>query len=442
LLIQQPDASERPRGALSWCLTLIWLQCPLIDPRRLISQGIRWTGQEWLATFSRPKIGPMATRIMISGAIARHPLYGGGNSWAFLQYVLGFRNLGFDVYYVEQLNPEDCVNDEQKPADFRSSANARYFRSLVDRFDLNGRAALLESEGPGYVGFSHAELRKIAPDVELLINPSGRLRFTSVLSAVRRRMYVDMDPGYTQIWQEQYGVDMNLYNHDVYVTVGLNLGHPDCPLPTCGIRWEKTLPPVVIEEWATSQPPGKSYSTVADWRGFSPVEWRGVWYNQKADEFKRIIDLPHRVSVPLELCLSIHPDDPDGIELERHNWRLVRPTDHAASPDEYRDYILVSRGEFTAVKPGYAAGRTAWFSDRSACYFAAGRPVIMQDTGIGRYVPTGTGLLTFSGLDSAIDALEQVESNYTRHAAAAAAFTREFLDSNVVLPRLLRLAGI
>lgn len=379
---------------------------------------------------------------MISGAIACHPLGGAGNSWAFLQYVLGFRNLGFETYYIEQLNAEDCVDDEWKPADFMTSANARYFRALIDRYDLAGRAALLEWDGPGYVGLSQAEVEKIAPDVDLLINLSGRLHLETVLRAVRRRMYIDLDPGYTQIWQEQYGEDMNLRGHDLYVTVGLNLGEPECPFPTCGIRWEKSLPPVVIEEWTNTQRPGNSYSTVADWRGFYPIEWRGVWYNQKADEFKRIIDLPRRVTVPLELCLFIHANDPDRTELERHGWRLISPALNTVSGDVYRDYIIRSRAEFTAVKHGYAAGRTGWFSDRSACYLAAGRPVIVQDTGIGRYLPTGSGLLTFTSIEDAAAAIDSVEKDYARHALAAADFAREFLDSAVILSRLLRLAGI
>jgi hypothetical protein len=172
------------------------------------------------------------------------------------------------------------------------------------------------------------------------------------------------------------------------------------------------------------------------------VEWRGVWYGQKADEFLRLIDLPCRVSVPLEMCLYIHSDELDRAKLEGHGWRLVSPGHHVTTPDTYRDYIFGSRGEFTAVKQGYAAGRTGWFSDRSACYLAAGRPVIIQDTGIGAYVPTGTGLLTFTDIDSAAEAINNVESDYSRHAAAAAAFAREFLDSDLVLSRLLQLAGI
>ena len=235
---------------------------------------------------------------------------------------------------------------------------------------------------------------------------------------------------------------MNLRGHDVYVSVGLNLGAPDCPLPTCGITWQTTLPPVVLQEWMTTIAPGAAYTTVADWRGYSPVEWHGVWYGQKAEEFLRILNLPRHVSAPLELCLAIHPDEPDYAKLGESGWRLASPRQHCATLDTYRDYIHHSRGEFTVVKHGYAAGRTGWFSDRSACYLAAGRPVIVQDTGIGRYLPTGMGVLTFTDLASAADAIEQVERNYAAHAAEAVGFAREHLDSDRVLARLAELAGL
>jgi hypothetical protein len=156
----------------------------------------------------------------------------------------------------------------------------------------------------------------------------------------------------------------------------------------------------------------------------------------------RVIDLPQRVAVPLEICLGIHPDEAERATLEQHGWRLVSPRHHAATADSYRDYIHAARGEFTVVKHGYAAGRTGWFSDRSACYLAAARPVIIQDTGIGRYVPTGAGLLTFADVASAAAALTEVERNYAKHAEAAAAFAAGHLDANRVLARLLRLAGL
>jgi hypothetical protein len=338
----------------------------------------------------------MPQRILIAGAISSHPLYGAGNSWAFLQYLLGFRRLGIETYYIEELDPEDTIDECWNRAEFANSANARYFRALVQRLELAGRVALLESNGPGHIGLTRPEVETLAPSFDLLINVSGRLHIQSILGAVRRRMYVDLDPGYTQIWQEAYGIDMNLRNHDVHVTVGLNLATADCPIPTCGIHWEKTLPPICMDLWASAEPPGKAYSTVADWRSFSPVEWQGMWYRQKADAFREIIDLPRRVRVPLELCLAIDPAEPDRLDLERHGWQLTSPAVHAATLEAYRAYIIGSRGELTAVKEGYATGNTGWFSDRSACYLAAGRPVVIQATGFETHLPTGVGVLTFT----------------------------------------------
>lgn len=384
----------------------------------------------------------MPRRIMIAGALAQHPLGGAGNAWAFLQYVLGFRRLGFDTYYVEHIAPDKCIDDAWRPAPFAASANARFFTAVAERFGFDNHAALLEWEGTGHVGLRRDELEHLARDTDLLVNLSGRFHLQSVLGAVRRRLYVDLDPGFVQIWQQQYGVDMNLRGHDAHVTVGLNLGAADCPVPTCGIEWKATLPPVVLDEWVTTTPAGAAYTTVADWRGYSPVEWHGVWYGQKAEEFVRLIDLPRHVGAPLELCLAIHPDEPDRARLEAHGWRLTSPRVHAATPDAYRDYIHGSRGELTVVKNGYAVGRTGWFSDRSACYLAAGRPVVIQDTGIGAHVPTGTGLVTFTDLDSAAAALNEVEGDYARHAAAATAFARAHLDADRVLPRLLEMVGL
>lgn len=383
-----------------------------------------------------------AKRVLVTGAMGSSPLGYGGHSWAVLQYILGFRRLGLETYYVECLRPTNCVDEEGRQTSFLDSVAVRYFRALMQRFNLTGYAALLGWEDADFIGLSRAEVDALAPDIDLVINRSGRFQLESVLQAAHRRLYLDVDPGYTQIWQEQYKVDMNLRGHDVYVTVGLNLGKPDCPLPTCGVNWQTTLPPVVLDEWATTVCSGEAYSTVADWRGFPPVEWQGVWYRQKADEFLRLLDLPHRVTVPLELCLLIHPEEADREKLTRHGWRLASPAIHAATPDSYRDYILRARGEFTVVKPGYAAGRSGWFSDRSASYLAAGRPVIVQDTGIGKYLPTGLGVATFTDLESAVAAIEHVEQNYGRQTAAATAFAREYLDSDRVLARLLQLAGV
>ena len=226
---------------------------------------------------------------------------------------------GFDVYYVEERQGNDLVDEDLKPAPFSKSVNAQSFRRLIDRFELGDRAAFLEAGTSAHVGLSREDIDQIAPDVDLFLNQFGA--YTAVLGRVRRSVYLDLDPGHTQIWQEQYGVDMHLRGHDLYLTIGLNMGEPGCPLPTCGVHWEKTLFPIVLSEWATDDSPGPAFTTVASWRDYSWVEWQGVWYAQKAEAFQAVINLPRRVSMPIELCMSIADSDPELPALHANGWR-------------------------------------------------------------------------------------------------------------------------
>jgi len=380
------------------------------------------------------------TRVAIAGAIAHHPFGGAGNTWAFLQYVLGLRRLGCEVLYVEHLAPGSCWDADWKPTAFACSANAAYFAGIAERHGLSDSMALLEQEGDAHVGPSRREVAEWVDGADLFVNMSGRFHLRDILRAARRRLYLDLDPGFTQVWQGKYGSDMNLAGHDVFATVGLNLGKPVCPFPTLGLEWHHTPPPVVLSEWETEQPPGEAYTTIADWRGYSPIEWEGAWYGQKSEEFVKIIDLPRRTACALELCLAIHPDEPDLPRLHENGWRLSDPRRHALDTDSYRRFVWGSRGELTAVKNGYALGRTGWVSDRTVCYLAAGRPAIVQDSGVAD-IPLGEGLLAFEGTEQAAAALQRVEADYDRHAAAARALAREHFDSDRVLARLLDISG-
>lgn len=379
----------------------------------------------------------MALRIAVAGGLARHPIGSGGYTWAFLQYALGLRDLGADVRYVEHLATGDCIDGDWRPAAFAESANAAAFRAIMARHRLEG--SLLLDEGEQAIGAGRAELREWMAGADLFVNLSGRWHLRDVMDGARRRVYVDLDPGFTQIWQAGYGVDMNLRGHDAYVTVGLNLGRGDCPVPTLDLQWHCLPPPVLRSEWRPLGEPGAAYTTIADWRGYSPIEWQGVWYKQKSDEFLRIVELPTQVAVPLEICLAIHPDEPDLPTLQRNRWQLSDPRVEAADDETYRRYVRRSRGELSVAKHGYVVGRTGWFSDRTACYLAAGRPAIVQDTGIGRDLPIGEGLLTFTDRDGAAAALAAVEREYGRQAAAAGALAAEYLDSRVVLRRFLEI---
>jgi hypothetical protein len=380
----------------------------------------------------------VALRIAVAGGLARHPLGAGGYAWAFLQYALGFRDLGAEVRYVEHLEAGDCIDGAWQPAPFQTSANAAAFRAVLARHGLAG--SLLLNGGEAAIGAGAAELREWVAEADLFVNLSGRWHRRDVMAGARRRVYVDLDPGFTQIWQTGYGVDMNLAGHEAYFTVGLNLGRPQCPVPTLDLRWHPLLPPVVRRAWQPVPEQRVVYTTVADWRGYSPIEWQGVWYKQKADEFRRIIDLPQRVPVALEICLAIHADEPDLPGLRAGGWRLADPRVEAADDDTYRAYVRRSRGELSVAKHGYVVGNTGWVSDRTAAYLAAGRPAIVQDTGIGGDLPLGEGLLTFRDAAGAIAALAAVERDYQRHAAAASALAAEHFDSRRVLGRLLEIA--
>jgi hypothetical protein len=383
----------------------------------------------------------MALRIVVGGGIARNPVATAGYTWAFLQYVLGLRRLGHQVLYVEQLAAADCIDDQWRPVPFAASANVRLAHALADRFALHDQFALLHEDGQ-HAGPSAAEVAAWADGADLVVNLSGRLHRPEVLHAARRRVYVDLDPGFTQIWQARYGADMNLAGHDAYASVGLNLGTADCPVPTLGLPWRPLLPPVVLDHWTPAGVPGDAYTTVADWRGYAPVEWDGVWYKQKSDEFLRLLELPSRVSRPLEICLAIHPDEPDLPRLLGAGWRLADPRLHAADVDAYRDYVHGSRGELSVAKHGYVVGRTGWFSDRTACYLAAGRPAVVQDTGLAAHLPLGEGLLVFDDLEQAASALHRVDGDWDMHARAARALAERYLDSDRVLNELLDLAGV
>ena len=281
----------------------------------------------------------MALRVVVAGAIAHAPINAGGYTWAFLQYVLGFRQLGCDVLYVEHLDAKDCIDAAWQPAPFAGSANAAMFSALLERYGLQGGAALLQTDGRESIGLSQREVAEWAGAADLFVNLSGRFHLRDILRAARRRVYVDLDPGFTQIWQAQYGVDMNLPGHDAYVTVGLNVGQPDCPVPTLDLVWRPLPPPVVLAQWRPVDARGDAYTTVADWRGYAPIEWQGVWYKQKSDEFLRLIELPQRTPSPLEICLAIHPTEPDLPRLRAHGWRLSDPSVYAADSESYRDYV-------------------------------------------------------------------------------------------------------
>jgi hypothetical protein len=347
-------------------------------------------------------------RVVVSGALANKPR-NGGEAWVRLSYVAGLRRLGHEVSFVEQI------------AEPKRDAVA-WFREIVAQFRLD--AALVRPDGSAVVGEPFAA-------ADLLVNVSGNLTAPKLLARARRRAYVDLDPGYTQLWHAQGLVDLG--GHDVFFTVGENVGTAHCPLPVNGIAWRPTRPPVVLDDWPVAAAGDTArFTTISSWRGaFGPVDGYGV----KAHEFRKMAELPRRAAGTFEIALAIDPADARDRELLLGNgWRLVDPAAAARDPFAFQAYVQGSGAEFSPAQGVYVETRSGWFSDRTARYLAAGKPALVQDT--GSPLPSGEGLLTYRTVDEAAAGADAIVADYDRHSRAARRLAEEHFASDGVLTRL------
>jgi hypothetical protein len=376
-----------------------------------------------------------ARPVIVSGMIASVPGRGGA-TWAVLQYVLGLRQLGREFHFVEEVAPA-ALTPAGVPLE--RSDNARYFAAVARAFGLERHATLVLSGTHETIGLPYRELTRLRDRAGVLVNLSGVLADPELMRRVPIRLYVDLDPAFTQLWASD-GVEMRFGGHTHFATVGLDLGTSRCAVPSCGIDWFHTLPPVVLSEWRPfTEPPRRDWTTVAHWRGYGSIERDGISYGQKAHSFRPLFSLPPRTGDRFEVALDIHPaEQADLRALESNGWQLVDPVDVAGDPIRYRRFVQESAAEVGIAKSGYVVSCSGWFSDRSACYLASGRPVLAQDTGFSNHLPTGSGLLAFRDLDDAADAVADVRTDYAAHARAARKVAEEYLDSDRVLSTLLR----
>jgi hypothetical protein len=371
-------------------------------------------------------------KILLSGMVAGDP-HQGGATWAVLQYFASLRSLGHDVMLLEPLSRADSLDPD--------SEVVHYFRSLPL---VGDNAALLLQGTDETLGLSYTEISKFAASADLLLNISGMLRDERLLAAIPVRAFLDLDPGFNQVWHAT-GEDMGLELHTHHVTVGLALGRESCPIPTCGLQWIHTLPPVALDLWPAGSAiaDDAAFTTVAHWRSYGSIDHDGLHYGQRAHSLRELIELPRVSDARFQLALGIHPDEEGDLAALRVNgWELVDPLVVAGTPQAYREFVRGSKAELSVAKSGYVASRSGWFSDRSACYLASGRPVVAQDTGFGDFLPVGEGLLTFTTTSEAAEAVAKVESDWDDHSRAARMLAEEHLDSRKVVPKLLdRLAN-
>jgi hypothetical protein len=381
--------------------------------------------------------------VLLGGSVSQRP-GSGGHTWVFLQYLLGLRRLGLDPVLVDWLEADMCRDRAGAPSDVERSWNVAYLAGVMERFGLSDRWAVLHDGGRAVLGMSAAALDRSVDRAALLLNVNGFVRQERVFPHVPLRAYLDIDPGFGQMWR---ALDLHdsFAGHDAFITIGERIGLPGCTIPTNGLDWITTPQPVALEHWPAVEPgSGDSFTSVASWRGpFAPIEYEGVTYGLRVHEFRRFAGLPARTSERLEVALDIHEAEVADIELLRSNgWHLADPGLEAADPWSYRSYVQHSKGELMIAKHMYVASRSGWLSDRSICYLASGRPVVAQDTGISELYPVGEGLLTFDDPDQAAAALEEVSSDYGRHSRAARALAEEHFEAGIVLRRLLAELGV
>jgi hypothetical protein len=374
----------------------------------------------------------------VSGMVAGNPGHGGA-AWAILQYVLGLERLGFDVYLVEPIRKNQIVPSGESLA---SSANAAYLAALAHDFALDRRLSLLLEGTTETAGLPYSELRRIASTATAILNVSGMLRRAELLESIPHRVYLDLDPAFNQLWHATQNIDMGMGAHNHFVTVGTALGHADCAIPACGVDWITTLQPVVLDHWPTGGDVTRdAFTSIGNWRSYGSIEHRGVFYGQKAHSFRNLFDLPVRSRERFVLAMGIDPAETRDLEaLASNGWQLVDPAAVTATPRQYGEFIRGSKAEIGVAKSGYVVSRSGWFSDRSACYLASGRPVLAEDTNFD--LPCGEGLFRFSTCDDALAAIDAINRDYGRHARAARAIAAEYFDSDRVLTKMLNAVGV
>jgi hypothetical protein len=357
-----------------------------------------------------------------------------------MSWARGLQRLGFDVVFVEQLSSAHCVDVHGGRVDVDASENLEYFNRVTRMFNLQDHAALVLDDGAGARGMGIRDLLDRVEDAELLVNISGHLTWPELLRRCRRKAFVDLDPGFTQLWHASGDSGARLAGHDCYFTVGENIGTPRCSIPTAGLRWQPVRQPVVLDDWpvtATDSP--DRFTTVASWRGaYGPVAHDGMTLGPKAHEFRRFAPLPLRSPQTFEIALDIHPADArDLANLIEHGWHVVDPKQSAGDPEAFRRYVQTSGAECSVAQGVYVHTQSGWFSDRTVRYLASGKPALVQDTGFSRRYLAGDGLVPFTTIDEAGQGAARIARDYEAHAKAAREIAETWFDSNIVLNEFL-----
>jgi len=384
-------------------------------------------------------------RVICTGLLGQYAF--GGVTWDYLQYVCGFRQLGFDAWYYEDTEtwPYDPIRNE---VGSDCAYNVAYLRKVMEQFDLGDRWIYRNAPDGKYHGAitDEAGVEDLMRNADLLVNISGACWLRPVTRRVRRKAFLDGDPMFTQAGIANGKPDHveRIRAHDFHFSFGENIGQPDCTVPTAGIHWRRHRQPIVLDFWPlATEPPEDMFTTVMNWASYKPTEFRGETYDQKGAEFLKFVDLPRHTPQRLVIAMGqgIGSKRPTAL-LKEKGWELIEPGERLPDHLTYRDFLRQSKAEWSIAKNGYVKSWSGWFSCRSACYLALGRPVVVQDTGWTKFYPAGEGLLSFRTLEDAVRGIASVRADYERHRKAARALAERFFDARIVLGELLQQVGM
>jgi len=386
---------------------------------------------------------PSKGKIIVFGILFWYPL--AGVTYQFLHYLMGLRQLGYDPYYVEDSGRyiyDPDLNDLSPDADKNIAAvvPALEAHGFANRWAFRGKYP-----GGKCYGMTEEQILGLYREADAFLNITGAQELREEHLQIPRRIYVETDPVASQIRVANGHAEQTaaLDAHDTYFSFGENFGAPDCRVPVVRYDWQPTRQPVMLDLWSNSlDTTGAPYTTIATWRNDGKdIEYAGeTYYWSKHREFLKIIDLPRRRDVLFEIAAG--KDDEAEVVLVANGWRFKDSISVSRDMESYRLYLQSSRGEFTVAKDQNVRLKSGWFSDRSACYLAAGRPVITQETGFSNILPTGEGLFGFETMDDILRAVDAIESNYDRAAGAARAIANEYFAADRVIGSLMQRAGL
>jgi hypothetical protein len=375
-------------------------------------------------------------RIILLGYIVRGPL--GGLAWHHLQYVMGLRDLGYDVYFVEDSNDyASCYNPTTHSTDRDPSYGLRFAEQTFSSVRLGDRWAYYDAHTEQWHGPCANRILDLFKSADLLLNISGVNPLRPWLLDIPKRAFIDTDPVFTQLRHLTDATAQNLaYQHTSFFSFGENINAGCGDVPDDHFPWKATRQPIVLKSWPVTPGPSKAkFTTVMQWDSYPPRDHEGKTYGMKSASFEDYFNLPSSTGNILEIALG-SPSAPRAM-LEENGWYLRDPLKVTISPWSYQTYIQQSKAEFSVAKQAYVISRSGWFSERSACYLASGRPVVSQETGFSEWLKTGEGILSFKTQEEACAMIEEVNHRYDFHCKAAREIAEEYFDSNDVLTTLV-----